>query len=143
MISDESPNASKDMLCGTRGAVFREIFIFHYPGFIKELQKLVPGATKDEELLCMLVALGQSADEIEQLFCLSAEQIYVFRKAVCWKMISCWRIGCGRYWKDNSYHSIKMPILAAKIRLNEPYLPCPYCRRAIFVFADSNGGHYP
>ena len=32
-----------------------------------------------------------------------------------------------------------MPILAAKIRLNEPYLPCPYCRRAIFVFADSNG----
>lgn len=86
MISDESPNASKDMLCGTRGAVFREIFIFHYPGFIKELQKLVPGVTKDEELLCMLVALGQSADEVEQLFCLSAEQIYMFRKAVCWKM---------------------------------------------------------
>lgn len=36
MISDESPYASKDMLCGARGAVFREIFIFHYPGFIKK-----------------------------------------------------------------------------------------------------------
>lgn len=86
MISDESPYASKDMLCGARGAVFREIFIFHYPFFVKEVQKHVPGITKDEELLCMLIAIGQSADEIEQLFCLSAEQIYMFRKAVCWKM---------------------------------------------------------
>lgn len=86
MISDESPHASKDMLCGARGAVFREIFIFHYPGFIKAVQKCVPGITKDEELLCMLIAIGQSTDEIEQLFCLSAEQVYMFRKAVCWKM---------------------------------------------------------
>ena len=80
MISDESPYASKDMLCGARGAVFREIFI------IEKVQKLVPGATKDEELLCMLIAVGQSVDEIEQLFCLPAEQVYMFRKSVCWKM---------------------------------------------------------
>lgn len=86
MISDDSPHASKDMLCGARGAVFREIFIFHYPDFVKEVQERIPGVTKDEELLCMLVALGQSVDEIEQLFCLPAEQIYVFRKSVCWKM---------------------------------------------------------
>ena len=78
MISDESPYASKDMLCGARGAVFREIFIFHYPDFIEKVQKLVPGATKDEELLCMLIAVGQSVDEIEQ--------VYMFRKSVCWKM---------------------------------------------------------
>lgn len=37
MISDESPYASKDMLCGARGAVFREIFIFHYPDFIEKV----------------------------------------------------------------------------------------------------------
>ena len=86
MISDESPYASKDMLCGARGAVFREIFIFHYPDFIEKVQKLVPGATKDEELLCMLIAVGQSVDEIEQLFCLPAEQVYMFRKSVCWNM---------------------------------------------------------
>ena len=78
MISDESPYASKDMLCGARGAVFREIFIFHYPGFIKKVQKL--------ELLCMLIAVGQSVDEIKQLFCLPADQVYMFRKSVCWKM---------------------------------------------------------
>ena len=86
MISEDSPYASKDMLCGARGAVFREIFIFHYPDFIGKVQKLVPGVTKDEELLCMLVALGQSVEEIENLFCLPAEQVYMFRKSVCWKM---------------------------------------------------------
>ena len=36
--------------------------------------------------LCMLVALGQSVEEIENLFCLPAEQVYMFRKSVCWKM---------------------------------------------------------
>ena len=88
MISDESPYASKDMLCGARGAVFREIFIFHYPDFIEKVQKLVPGATKDEELLCMLIAVGQSVDEIEQLFCLPAEQVYMFRKSVL-RIVQC------------------------------------------------------
>lgn len=57
-----------------------------FPDFIEKVQKLVPGATKDEELLCMLIAVGQSVDEIEQLFCLPAEQVYMFRKSVCWKM---------------------------------------------------------
>ena len=86
MISDESPSASQDLRCGPRGAVVREKFSYHYPGFIKKVQKLVPGVTKDEELLCMLIAVGQSVDEIEQLFCLPAEQVYMFRKSVCWKM---------------------------------------------------------
>ena len=34
----------------------------------------------------MLIAVGQSVEEIEQLFCLPAEQVYMFRKSVCWKM---------------------------------------------------------
>ena len=33
MISEDSPNASRALLSGTREAVFREIFIFHYPSF--------------------------------------------------------------------------------------------------------------
>ena len=86
MISEDSPYASKDMLCGARGAVFREIFIFHYPDFIGKVQELIPGVTKDEELLCMLVALGQSVEEIEKLFCLPAEQVYMFHQSVGWKM---------------------------------------------------------
>ena len=57
-----------------------------YPDFIGKVQELIPGVTKDEELLCMLVALGQSVEEIEKLFCLPAEQVYMFHKSVCWKM---------------------------------------------------------
>lgn len=86
MISDDLPYASKDALCGARGAVFREIFIFHYPAFMEEVQNLVPAITEDEELFCMLVAVGQSVDEIEQLFCLPVEQVYMLRKSTCRKM---------------------------------------------------------
>ena len=35
MISEDSPNASEALLSGTREAVFREIFIFHYPSFLE------------------------------------------------------------------------------------------------------------
>ena len=56
----------------------RDIY-FHYPDFIGKVQELIPGVTKDEELLCMLVALGQSVEEIEKLFCLPAEQVYMFQ----------------------------------------------------------------
>lgn len=61
MISEDSPNASEALLSGTREAVFREIFIFHYPSFLEKLYQSIPEVDKDEELICMLVALGQSA----------------------------------------------------------------------------------
>ena len=60
MISEDSPNASEALLSGTREAVFREIFIFHYPSFLEKLYQSIPEVDKDEELICMLVALGQS-----------------------------------------------------------------------------------
>lgn len=85
MIAEDMPHASKDMMCSARGAIFREIFIFHYPGFTEELQKLAPDITKDEELLCMLIALRQSAEEMVQLLCLPAKQLGTFRKSVGWK----------------------------------------------------------
>ena len=86
MISEDFALCFKEYTFAERvEPFFREIFIFHYPGFIEKVQKLVPGVTKDEELFCMLIAVGQSVDEIEQLFCLPAEQVYMLRKSVCWK----------------------------------------------------------
>ena len=66
MISEDSPNASEALLSGTREAVFREIFIFHYPSFLEKLYQSIPEVDKDEELICMLVALGQSVKEIAE-----------------------------------------------------------------------------
>ena len=71
MISEDSPNASEALLSGTREAVFREIFIFHYPSFLEKLYQSIPEVDKDEELICMLVALGQSVKEIAELLCAS------------------------------------------------------------------------
>lgn len=85
MIAEDAPNASLDMSCGARGTIFREIFIFHYPAFTEELQKLVSDFSKDEELLCMLIALRQSADEMVQLLCLPAQEVGAIRKSVCQK----------------------------------------------------------
>ena len=42
MISEDSPNASEALLSGTREAVFREIFIFHYPSFLEKLYQSIP-----------------------------------------------------------------------------------------------------
>ena len=73
MISEDSPNASEALLSGTREAVFREIFIFHYPSFLEKLYQSIPEVDKDEELICMLVALGQSVKEIAELIYFSPE----------------------------------------------------------------------
>ena len=73
-------------ICFAERVVLFSARYFHYPDFIGKVQELIPGVTKDEELLCMLVALGQSVEEIEKLFCLPAEQVYMFHKSVCWKM---------------------------------------------------------
>lgn len=82
MIAEDTPNASIDMSCGARGTIFREIFVFHYPTFIEELQKLASDLTKDEGLLCMLIALQQTADEMVQLLCLPAAEVLSIRESV-------------------------------------------------------------
>lgn len=82
MIAEDTPNASIDMLCGARGTIFREIFIFHYPAFTEELKKLASDLTKDEGLLCMLIALRQTGDEMVQLLCLPAEEVRSIRESV-------------------------------------------------------------
>ena len=80
MISEDSPNASEALLSGTREAVFREIFIFHYPSFLEKLYQSIPEVDKDEELICMLVALGQSVKEI------APERVELLCASVCRKL---------------------------------------------------------
>lgn len=86
MISEDSPNASEALLSGTREAVFREIFIFHYPSFLEKLHQSVPEVGKDEELICMLVALGQSVKEIAELIYFSPERVELLCASVCRKL---------------------------------------------------------
>ena len=86
MISEDSPNASEALLSGTREAVFREIFIFHYPSFLEKLYQSIPEVDKDEELICMLVALGQSVKEIAELIYFSPERVELLCASVCRKM---------------------------------------------------------
>ncbi len=98
MISEDSPNASEALLSGTREAVFREIFIFHYPSFLEKLyqsipevdmgvvEDLYPYLDKDEELICMLVALGQSVKEIAELIYFSPERVELLCASVCRKL---------------------------------------------------------
>lgn len=45
---------------------FRQRFEQFYPTFLLQLRSLVPGITRNEELLCMLIALGQDTFQIEQ-----------------------------------------------------------------------------
>lgn len=86
MISEDSPNASEALLFGTREAVFREIFIFHYPSFLEKLYQSIPEVDKDEELICMLVALGQSVKEIAELIYFSPERVELLCASVCRKL---------------------------------------------------------
>lgn len=86
MISEDSHNASEALLSGTREAVFREIFIFHYPSFLEKLYQSIPEVDKDEELICMLVALGQSVKEIAELIYFSPERVELLCASVCRKL---------------------------------------------------------
>ena len=66
--------------------VFREIFIFHYPSFLEKLYQSIPEVDKDEELICMLVALGQSVKAIADMIYFSPERVELLCAWVCRKM---------------------------------------------------------
>ena len=61
MISEDSPNASEALLSGTREAVFREIFIFHYPSF------LIYFSPERVELLCASVCRKMNVTEVREM----------------------------------------------------------------------------
>lgn len=57
-----------------------------YPSFLEKLYQSIPEVDKDEELICMLVALGQSVKEIAELIYFSPERVELLCASVCRKM---------------------------------------------------------
>lgn len=86
MISEDSLGASEALLSGSREVVFREIFIFYYPSFLEKLYQSVPEVDKEEELVCMLVALGQSVGEIAELIYFPPERVRLLCVSICRKL---------------------------------------------------------
>ena len=46
---------------------FRKVFIKNYPSFIHLLRNSIPQITSSEEILCMLIFLRQSTDDISAI----------------------------------------------------------------------------
>ena len=86
MIAEDSPDASKAFLSGAREAVFREVFLFHYPAFRQRLYRCFPELDEEEELVCMLTALGASVEEIAELTCFPPIQVRQLYTSVCRKL---------------------------------------------------------
>lgn len=84
LISEDLPRGSGSH--SARAAIFREVFIYHYPDFLDKIQSNIPKITKEEEVICMLIALEQSQDQIAELFCLAEDEIYMLHKFVSAKM---------------------------------------------------------
>lgn len=54
--------------------------------FLEKLYQSIPEVDKDEELICMLVALGQSVKEIAELIYFSPERVELLCASVCRKL---------------------------------------------------------
>lgn len=54
---------------------FRKAFIESYPSFIHYLRMSVPQITSGEELLCMLIFLRQSTDDISAILGISRKSV--------------------------------------------------------------------
>ena len=62
------------------------LFFAPYADFFNKLYQSIPEVDKDEELICMLVALGQSVKEIAELIYFSPERVELLCASVCRKM---------------------------------------------------------
>lgn len=60
--------------------------LFSLSFFLEKLYQSIPEVDKDEELICMLVALGQSVKEIAELIYFSPERVELLCASVCRKM---------------------------------------------------------
>ena len=54
---------------------FRKAFIKSYPSFIYLIRKAIPQITAGEELLCMLIHLNQSTDDIVAILGISRKSV--------------------------------------------------------------------
>lgn len=60
--------------------------LFSLSFFLEKLYQSIPEVDKDEELICMLVALGQSVKEIAELIYFSPERVELLCASVCRKL---------------------------------------------------------
>lgn len=67
-------------------ARFRDRFECIYPQFLTELRKIAPGVTRREEILCMLIALGQNTEQIADVMCIAHGSINIMRHRLRRKM---------------------------------------------------------
>lgn len=65
---------------------FRECFSGMYPKFMAALRSRVSGLTPREELLCMLIVLGQSTSQIVDILCINHASVNVMRYRIRQKM---------------------------------------------------------
>lgn len=75
LISIHSANSQKVLLSGERENAFRDMFSCQYPTFFYTLRREIPGITKSEELICMLIILNQRTKEMATLLCISVTSV--------------------------------------------------------------------
>lgn len=58
---------------------FRDNIDRLYPDFIKSLKETAPSITKREEVLCMLILLGQNTEQIADIMCIAKNSVNIMR----------------------------------------------------------------
>ena len=65
---------------------FRERFTQLYPTFLSRLKERVPNITNNEEVLCMLIVLDQSTDQMIDILCIARSSVNMARHRLRKKM---------------------------------------------------------
>lgn len=83
---DKMKAFTPDVLRNGGETKFRSYFQRLYPSFLVRLKELVQEPTRNEEILCMLIKLGQSSDDIAQILCISKSSVNMARHRLRKKM---------------------------------------------------------
>ncbi len=65
---------------------FRERFMQLHPTFLLRLKERVPGVTPSEEVLCMLIVLGQTTEQMTEILCIARSSVNMTRHRLRKKM---------------------------------------------------------
>lgn len=65
---------------------FRNNFTELYPSFLPRLKEQIPKITRNEEILCMLIALDQSPEEMVEIMCIARSSLNMGRHRLRQKM---------------------------------------------------------
>src|SRR5574344_698112 len=81
-------SAVSDMNMENGETRFRNSFVQRYPMFLSELKKQAPDITHREELLCMLLTLDYTPDQIADIFCVTRKSLNMMRYRIRAKLHS-------------------------------------------------------